>query len=144
MVALPNLSTWYCQSDCFVLFLTATIFLFQFFLPIQFPQNTILNRLFPSQIPLPFTPQEPIVTLLIWPNHYHKSTRFSLALTVKILPSQFFLMRQFTQKAIFNRVFKSHIISPPSPYFSSQNKTVRPPSSFLIIFIINQRLLWNR
>ena len=53
MVTLLICPVCYCQSSHFPLFLTATILLSQFFLPIQLPQNAIFNRLFPSQIPSP-------------------------------------------------------------------------------------------
>ena len=59
------------------------------------PHDVIQSRLFTSQLPLSYTPQEPIVALLIRPACYHWSACFSLSLTVTLLMSQFFLPSQF-------------------------------------------------
>ena len=116
------------------------------------PHDVIQSRLFTSQLPLSYTPQEPIVVLLIRPACYHWSACFSLSLTVTLLMSQFFLPSQFPQNAIFNRLFPNQIplsSSPQEPMvalpiifarylqsavfaFSLTEKYSRPSSSFQV------------
>ena len=87
MVALLIWPTRYSWSACFPPAITTTLLLSQFFLPSQFPQNTIFNRLLPIKLPLTSSPKYPMVDLPIRPTHYYWYDCFALYLTATILPS---------------------------------------------------------